>query len=307
MRAVLYVVIIIFFVTVFLLTRLFALKKEVKKISKQLQIYNNRKTNKKIDMSLIDKDIENLGVEINKLIDLYVRESRKRVYFENEQKQAIANMSHDLRTPLTSIIGSIQMAEADDITVDERTELLSIANNRAKRLEVLLNDFFELSIIESTDHHLKSEQINVRNLTIDVLMSFYDRFNEKNMEPIINMPENDLFISSDESAVTRVIENLISNAITHSDGNIIISLEEKNETARLIVKNDAHSLSEKDVDRIFDRFYMADQSRSGKNTGLGLSIVKSFMDKMNGEISGHLNDGQLSIVCKWKAVEKHEI
>lgn len=258
-------------------------------------------------MSLIDKDIENLGVEINKLIDLYVRENRKRVYFENEQRQAVANMSHDLRTPLTSILGYIQMAEADDVTADERTELLSIANNRAKRLEVLLNDFFELSIIESTDHHLKSERINIRNLTIDVLMSSYDRFNEKNMEPIIDMPENDVFIISDESAVTRVIENLISNAISHSDGHIIISLEENDAMARLIVKNDAHSLTEKDVDRIFDRFYMADQSRSGKNSGLGLSIVKGLMDKMNGTITGHLNDGQVSIVCKWKAVEENEV
>jgi signal transduction histidine kinase len=297
-----YVAIIISLVTIFLLTRLFALKKEVKKISKQLQIYNHRKTNKKIDMALLDKDIENLGLEINKLIDLYVTENRKRVRFENEQKQAVANMSHDLRTPLTSILGYIQMAESDDVTVDEKKELLAIANKRAKRLETLLKDFFELSIIESTDNPLKSERINIKNVTIDALMSFYDRFNEKNIEPTIQMPENDVFIVSDESAVARVIENLISNAITHSDGNIIISLEEKDSTARLIVKNDAHSLTKKDVDRIFDRFYMADQSRSGKSTGLGLAIVKSFMEKMSGTIMGQLHDGQLSIICEWKTM-----
>lgn len=299
----LYAAIIIFVITVFFITRLFALKKEVKKISKQLQHYNSRKTNKKVDMALFDKDIENLGLEINKLIDLYVTENRKRVRFENEQKQAIANMSHDLRTPLTSILGYIQMAEGDDVTADERKELLAIANKRAKRLETLLKDFFELSIIESTDHHLKSERINLRILTIDVLMSFYDRFHERNMEPIIHMPEKDVFIIADESAVTRVMENLLSNAIIHSNGNIMISLEEIDSTARLIVKNDANSLTEQDASRIFDRFYMADRSRSGKSTGLGLSIVKSFMEKMNGKITGHLNDGQLSIICEWKAAE----
>ncbi len=297
-----YVTIIISLVTIFLLTRLFALKKEVKKISKQLQIYNHRKTNKKIDMALLDKDIENLGLEINKLIDLYVTENRKRVRFENEQKQAVANMSHDLRTPLTSILGYIQMAESDDVTVDEKKELLAIANKRAKRLETLLKDFFELSIIESTDNPLKSERINIKNVTIDALMNFYDRFNEQNIEPIIQMPENDVFIVSDESAIARVVENLVSNAITHSDGNIIISLEEKDSTARLIIKNDAHSLTKKDVDHIFDRFYMADRSRSGKSTGLGLSIVKSFMEKMNGTITGQLYDGQLSITCEWKTM-----
>jgi len=286
-----------------LLTRLFALKKEVKKISKQLEKYNDRKTNKKIEMALFDKNMEKLGLEINKLIDLYVAENRKRIRYENEQKQAIANMSHDLRTPLTSILGYIQMAEEEDVTADERKELLSIANKRAKRLETLLKDFFELSIIESTDHHLKSEQINLRNLTIDVLISFYDRFQEINMEPTIHIPEKDVFIIADESAVTRVIENLLSNAIVHSDGNIIISLEEQGSTVKLSVRNDAYSLTDEDARLIFDRFYKADRSRSGKSTGLGLSIVKSFMEKMSGKVTGHLNEGQLIIICEWKAAE----
>ncbi|WP_226036689.1 sensor histidine kinase [Aquibacillus saliphilus] len=298
-----YVALTLFFLTLLLLTREFVLKKEVKKISKQLQLYNKSKTNKKIDMSLLDKDIENLGIEINKLMDLYVTENRKRVRFKNEQKQAVANMSHDLRTPLTSILGFIQMAEDDDITTDERKELLATAIKRAKRLEEMLKEFFELSIIESTDRPMKSEQINMRNLTINILMSFYDRFNDKNIEPIIQVPENDVFIVSDESAVTRVIENLFSNAIAHSNGNLIISLEENDRRARLIVKNDALSLTEEDVDRIFDRFYMADQSRSGKSTGLGLSIVKSFMEKMDGTITGQLNDEQLSIICEWETVK----
>ncbi|MBQ6447538.1 MAG: HAMP domain-containing histidine kinase [Bacillus sp. (in: Bacteria)] len=298
-----YVSIFIFIIAVLLLTRLFALKKEVKKISKQLEKYNDRKTNKKIEMALFDKNMEKLGLEINKLIDLYVAENRKRIRYENEQKQAIANMSHDLRTPLTSILGYIQMAEEEDVTADERKELLSIANKRAKRLETLLKDFFELSIIESTDHHLKSEQINLRNLTIDVLISFYDRFQEINMEPTIHIPEKDVFIIADESAVTRVIENLLSNAIVHSDGNIIISLEEQGSTVKLSVRNDAYSLTDEDARLIFDRFYKADRSRSGKSTGLGLSIVKSFMEKMSGKVTGHLNEAQLIIICEWKAAE----
>ena len=303
MSVVLYVSIFIFIIAVLLLTRLFALKKEVKKISKQLEKYNDRKTNKKIEMALFDKNMEKLGLEINKLIDLYVAENRKRIRYENEQKQAIANMSHDLRTQLTSILGYIQMAEEEDVTADERKELLSIANKRAKRLETLLKDFFELSIIESTDHHLKSEQINLRNLTIDVLISYYDRFQEINMEQTIHIPEKDVFIIADESAVTRVIENLLSNAIVHSDGNIIISLEEQGSTVKLSVRNDAYSLTDEDARLIFDRFYKADRSRSGKSTGLGLSIVKSFMEKMSGKVTGHLNEAQLIIICEWKAAE----
>lgn len=286
-------------------TRLLSLKKELKTISEQLQSYNSQMTNKKVDMALFEKNIENLGIEINTLIDLHVQEKRKRIIFENELKQTIANISHDLRTPLTSILGYIQMAEYNDVPENERKEYITIAKNRAKRLETLLNDFFELSVIESADYKLKSEEINLRNLTIDVLMSFYDRFQEERMEPTISMPEYDLYIFSDMSALTRVVENLIANSLKHSDGNIMISLEKKDSRARLLVKNDAHSLTEEEVDRIFDRFYMADKSRSDKNTGLGLSIVKSLMEKMNGTLSGSLQNGQLLIVCEWEAVERN--
>lgn len=286
--------------------RLFSIKQEVKKIGKQLQDYNNQKINKKIDIALLDQNIENLASEINYLIDLYVKEKRERIRFENELKQTIANMSHDLRTPLTSILGYIQMADSEEVTEIERKEYIFIAKKRAKRLETLLDDFFELSVIESVDYRLLSQKTNLKNLTVNVLMGFYDRFNKKKMEPTIYLPEKDLYISSDESAITRVIENLISNSLKHSDGNIMISLEEKDLRAQLIVKNDAYSLTENEVEHIFDRFYMAERSRTSKNTGLGLSIVKSLMDKMNGTITGHLHDGQLFIVCEWE-LEMNEL
>ncbi|MFD1850791.1 sensor histidine kinase [Oceanobacillus bengalensis] len=295
-----YLLIIVSLIVVYLSTRLFSIKNEVKKIGRQLQAYNQQKTNKKIDMALLDQSIENLGIEINQLIDMHVKEKRERIRSENELKQTIANMSHDLRTPLTSILGYIQMAESNELPDDERREYVSIAKNRAKRLEALLNDFFELSVIESADYQLKPERFNIKNVTIDVLMSFFDRFNDKDMELIINIPEHNVFITADQSAVTRVIENLISNAIKHSSGNkVTVRLEEKKQVVRLIVQNEAHALTEKDVALLFDRFYMADESRSGKNTGLGLSIVKRFMEKMDGNITSELKDGQLLIVCEW--------
>ncbi|HLR52872.1 MAG TPA: HAMP domain-containing sensor histidine kinase [Candidatus Avamphibacillus sp.] len=300
----LYLLIIVSIVAVYFLTRLFSLKKEVKKISKQLQGYNNRKTNKKIDMKLLDNDIENLGLEINQLIDLHVKENMEKIRFENELKQAVSNMSHDLRTPLTSILGYIQMAESDDVSDDEKKEYLSVAKKRAKRLEALLNGFFELSVIESIDYQLQSERLNIKNLTLDTLMGFYDRFNEKQIEPHISLPDQDIFITSDESTVTRVIENLISNAITYSSKAVSITLEERDSTAAITISNDAPALTEEDVERFFDRFYMADQTRSGKSTGLGLSIVKSLMEKMKGNITPELHDGRLSIVCEWKTQKK---
>lgn len=294
-------------IAIFVIARLLALKKEMNNMIAQLRKYNNRQTDKKIDLSLFDKNLEQLGTEVNKLMDLYVDENRKRTRFEKELKQMIANMSHDLRTPLTSITGYIQMAEKENIPPEERGELLAIAKSRAKRLESLLNEFFELSVIESNDYLLKSEGINLRNVTIEVLMSFYDRFQEKGIEPVLSITDEDVFIYGDTSAAARVMENLFANAIKHSEGKIQISLQELNGTVRLMVKNDVSSLTDEDVRRMFDRFYMADQSRTGKSTGLGLSIVKSLMEKMGGKVTAKLKDEQLSIICEWKsaATEEH--
>lgn len=299
------IVIGIIFIFVWFLTRHFILKQEINKVRKQLALYNKREADKKIDISLFDEDLENLVIEINKLIDLHVAENRKRVNLELEHKQAVANMSHDLRTPLTSIQGYIQMAVKDNISIEERKELLAIASERAKRLEALLRDFFELSVIESNDYELTIEKVNLRETTVEVLMSFYDRFQEKNLQPSIYIPEKEVIVSADQSAVVRVLENLLSNAINHADGEVSIRLEEDANFAELIIQNNAFALTELDVDHLFDRYYMADQSRSRTSTGLGLSIVKSLMEKMNGSISAYLHDGELSIVCRWEKTHQN--
>lgn len=292
--------IVLFILIIILLTRLILLKRELHSITKQVRAYNTRKTNKKIDIVLLDQSLEKLSMEINQLIDLYVAENQKRVRFEKEHRQAVANMSHDLRTPLTSIIGYIQMAQTEGIAKDEKNELLSIAMEKAKRLETLLNDFFELSIIESPDYELKWEKVNLTQLATNVLMSFYDQFQNKGFEPKIQLPNKEVSIRGDASAVSRVMENVLSNALKHADGNIIICLEENDEQVMFFVKNDAHSLKEEDVPQLFNRFFMADMARSGKSTGLGLSIVKSLMEKMKGTLEVHLQNGQFSITCKWK-------
>ena len=294
-----YVLAFVSIVAVFVLIRISALKKEVRKISEQLRKYIQHRAGKKIDVALVDRDIEHLSAEINELIELHVIEKRERARHENEQQQTIANMSHDLRTPLTSILGYLQLAESDDVTDSERKEYISIAKRRAQRLEALIHDFFELSVIESADQQLKLKTVNMTTLTMDVLMSFYDRFAETNKVPALDIPEHDIFLISDESAITRVIENLIANALTHSDGDIRVSFKDNGQTVQFVVANVASALTQQDVDRFFDRFYMADQSRSGNNTGLGLSIVKSFMMKMNGTVTGTLENGQLSIRCDW--------
>lgn len=293
-------IIILMLIGLFLLIRIFVYKNMVKSISSQLEDFNSRKTDKKIDMALLDKDFENLGSQINGLMESYIQENGRRIRSENELKQAIANMSHDLRTPLTSVLGYLQLLEAEDVSDEEKKDYLSIARNRTERLEILLKGFFDLSVIESPDYRLKADRVDVRRIVAATLMSFYDPLNERQVEPKITVPENSVYIMADESAVTRVVENLIANAVAYMHSDLSVTLEEKSSKVILVISNDTRNLRPEDVTYLFDRFYTADQNRSNKSTGLGLSIVKSLMLKMNGEITAVLEGDVLHIECIWE-------
>jgi len=215
-------------------------------------------------------------------------------------KQAVANISHDIRTPMTSLLGYIQFLESDDLSSEKRTEYITIIKSGALRLKVLLEDFFELSLIESEDYPLKMEKIKLHHLLLEVLVVFYEQFNQQNLEPVLHIPEEEISIIADPSAVKRVIENLVLNAIKHSSGNVTIRLEKLHSSKKLIISNDVSQLSENDIIFLFDRFYKADKTRSEKGTGLGLSIAKSLMLKMDGKLTAKLKDNELSIICEWE-------
>ncbi|MGN7428586.1 sensor histidine kinase [Cytobacillus praedii] len=284
----------------FFLTRYYRLKMEIKSIARQLNELNNGLTGKKIDLTFLDRDLEGLAIEINDQIDETQRANAEKMRTENELKQAVANISHDIRTPMTSILGYIQLLESDEQTLEDRSAYLGIVKNGALRLKVLLEDFFELSVIESADYPLKAETISLNNLALEVLAGFYEEFNQRGVEPSIHIPEKDIRIQADSSAVKRVIENLVLNAVKHSKGNVRIQLDQYSSTVQLIISNPVHQLGEKEVHLLFDRFYKGDKTRSEKSTGLGLSIAKSLMMRMNGSLTAELKGNRLYMKCEWK-------
>ncbi|GGP11253.1 sensor histidine kinase [Oceanobacillus neutriphilus] len=289
----------------FFLAHILFLKKEIRSVSKQLKERHQNKTDTKIRLGYYDKDTESLANEINLQIDETRHAIAQKRRTENELKQAVSNISHDIRTPMTSILGYIQFLEDDALTHDQRKEYVLIVKNGALRLKVLLEDFFELSVIESTDYALKIESIPLNDLVLEVLAGFYEEFNQKQIEPAINIPKEDISIMADSSAVKRVIENLITNALKHSTGDVTITLESIPSFVELTIRNPAPQLKEEDLFHLFDRFYKADQARKGKGTGLGLAIAKSLMEKMQGSLSAELDKGQLVMRCQWEAGSKN--
>ncbi|MFB5662981.1 sensor histidine kinase [Alteribacillus sp. HJP-4] len=285
----------------YLLTRLYFLKKEIKSAARQLQQLNQNNTAKKLDISYHDRDFEELAKEINNQIDLTKQAEAVKRSSENELKQAISHISHDIRTPMTSILGYIQSLESDELSREVKKKYIETIKNSAGRLKVLLEDFFELSIIEQSDYPLKMERVQLNDLVMEVLFGFYQEFNEKNIEPQIQISENDVLIMADPSAVKRVVENLVINAIRYSTGEVTINLRRINSVVQLKISNSVDQLSKQEVNHLFDRFYKADQTRTEGGTGLGLPIAKSLMEKMNGMIYAELKDSHLNMICEWKS------
>lgn len=287
---------------IFLLARLFFIKKEIINIKNQLDDYNNVKTHKKIDVKLFNKEIEDLSFSINKYIDINVQAKVMQKKAEDELKRAIANISHDLRTPLTSVIGYIQMIKSKNLSKDKQQKYIEIAERRAKSLQTLLSNFFELSVVESPEYKLSLEYVNLNNILCEVITSFYESFNDKNITPEISIPNENIMVLGTTVSIKRVIENLVINIIKHSSGKVSISLKKDKKVAVLTTSNLVNNFTIDDANLIFNKFYKADISRTSNNsnTGLGLAIAKSLMEKMNGEIYADLKGDLLYIFCKWK-------
>lgn len=286
--------IIIFSVIMIIKLRLY--KKQIRDITSQIKDFKDRKTNKKINTQMADKDIENLACEINEYLELYKRNEQEKIAFENTLKQGIANMSHDLRTPLTSIIGYLKLLQNNEI---DKEEALAVLKNKTNKLNVLINDFFDLASVESEDYELDIKRINLTNILQEEILALYEAFESRGFEPRINIIDKPIFIMGDKDSLERIVDNLLSNALKYAEGDIKINLEEASGKGVLSISNSCTTLAKEDVARIFDRFYMADQIRKGQGVGLGLSIVKSLIEKMNGNIAAKLEEDELSIICEW--------
>ena len=296
---ILFIIFIIIF-SVVMCIKLFSYKSQIRDITNQIREFKERKTNKKINTEIADKDIEELACEVNEYLELYKRNEQEKIIFENTLKQGIANMSHDLRTPLTSIIGYLKLLQNDEI---DKKEALDILKNKTNKLKVLINDFFELASIENEDYELDMRKVNLTNVVRDEILSFYEAFKNKGLEPKINISDKSIFIMSDKDRLERIIDNLFSNTLKYAEKDIEINLKEYNDKVILKISNICTRIDEKDVLQMFDRFYMADKVRKGQGTGLGLSIAKSLMEKMDGIITSKFEQNRVSIICQWKYIK----
>lgn len=272
---------------ILLMFYVFYLKNQIKGIGKQLEAISEGKTEKKIDISLLDKDIEYLAININRNID-FQRQLRIDVLRNEEKlKDSIASISHDLRTPLTSIMGYLQLLEKSELS-DKQKEKVDILKKKSELLQNLITSFFEITIIENDNVNVKLEKINLNNFLSDAMLSSLHSFKTANIEPIFDVPDTTIFIEADKLILQRIIQNLVSNTLKYAHEYIKISLVQ-NEYAQLSFENKVQEPKNINVDLLFEKFYTADKARSSGSTGLGLSIVKLLAEKINARVAAEIH------------------
>ncbi|QGU95409.1 GHKL domain-containing protein [Clostridium bovifaecis] len=289
------IIIILILVIGVLSAYIFLYKREIRYIIKRLQFIRDNDTNKKINLQIKVKEIEELAIQLNHLINHYKVEKIAISKAQHEFKEEITNISHDLRTPLTSIAGYVQMLESENTPAEKKAEYYSIIRRRIETLVKMLDEFFEFTRIESDEYPLQIEKINVNNVLADVISMFYYDFLSKGEEPNIQIPSKPIYIYADKDALKRVFQNLIKNYLNHGTGDISISVKEEGSHVCISFKNYAPNIDSEGAERLFQRFYTGDKSRTKKTTGLGLAIVKNLVMKMNGEIEAYVKDSFLII------------
>lgn len=285
--------ILLILITGYTLIRFISLKKQLRKIEKQVYF------KERINISLNDKDIEKLAETINnnmrenKQIEIDIMKREERL------KQNISDIAHDLRTPLSSIMGYITLL--DNCTEKEKKEYINIIQRKSEELNLLINNFYEVSLLDNSSLKIDITSIDIVQIIMDIVISNYALIKNNKIEINNRVPEKQIKIYGEEITCKRIIQNLVSNSIKYSTGYISIELDELENEVVFTIKNNVSNLKESDIEHLFERFYTVDKSRNRSGSGLGLYIVKLLLNKIGGEVKSiALEDSILSISIMFK-------
>ncbi|MPM15968.1 Adaptive-response sensory-kinase SasA [bioreactor metagenome] len=294
------VIVVLVVVCIGLDIRLYILGKSIRSIIRPLRAAGKGDNDIKLRLSVPGSAEEELLEAVNGLLELRRSERAAFRRQENDLRRQIANVSHDLRTPLTSILGYLQLLEGENLTKAERSEYLNIVKERAQALQALITSFYDLTRLEGGEYPLTREPVDLRRMLGDLIAAFYGDFTQKGMEVSAHLADNAPAVYADANAVTRVFTNLIGNALKHGNSTVTILLYRDKNRVITSFSNEAPGLKNEDVAHLFDRFYTADKMRSGQNTGLGLAIVKALVEQMGHRVAASLNNGIFTVSVFWK-------
>ena len=266
-------------VVIFLLgLKIFSLKKNMDQVSSEFARLLTEETNGLITVDTRNPEIRKLARELNEELKTLKEQRRNYQNGDRELKEAVTNISHDLRTPLTAISGYLELLEEEEKS-ETVEQYLSFISGRTEAMKQLTEELPpELS------------EIDLREVLEASLLSFYGALTERKITPEIHLPEEPVLRKGNREAMSRVFGNILSNVLKYSDGDLKVELKENGE---LTFSNHARDLDEVQVGKLFDRFFTVETARG--STGLGLSIARTLMEQMGGKIVAGYEDGVLKI------------
>lgn len=283
----------LFVLALALLIRLRLLQKALDETGRQLGERLASDTNNPIFLSSRDPHARKLAAELN----VRLRELRRlRLRYENgdrELKEAVTNVSHDLRTPLTAICGYLELLDKGDKT-PEQARWLALIADRAEAMKCLTGELLRYSVAAGGEEELTLEPVDLNAAVEEAVASFYGALTERGIVPSVSLPEARVVRMLDRAALSRVLGNLLNNALKYSAGDLDVTLEED---GTVILSNAAPGLDEVQVGRLFDRFFTVEAGRG--STGLGLSIARVLTERMGGTVSARYEGGRLSVFLRF--------
>ncbi len=286
-----YLLIVCLIIIVFLVMKIIAMRLSLKEMKEDYEERSRIHTNTLLTVSNRDRRIRQLASSMNNTLEKLQSAYNRYENGDQEIKKAITNISHDLRTPLTAISGYLELAQRLDKS-PELEKYLSVIQGRTDHMKKLTEELFEYSLMTGGEITEDRQEVNINRMLEDCLMNYYPSLKARGISPDIDITEKKIVRYLYPTYVERILNNLMSNALKYSDGDLEIKLSDE---GVLSFSNSTDKLSNVDVNKLFDRFFTV-ETGSRESSGLGLSIVKLFADRMDLRLNATYENGKITIV-----------
>lgn len=281
------------------------IKRQLRELIVELQKTERQDYNRQLTVTLFDRDVTELAVQMNRNLDYQKQLKLQAEQSERTLRQSTSDIAHDLRTPLTVLRGNLQMMEREGGLSEENRKRLQICQGRAAGLGEMVDDFFEMSVLESENIELALEKVNVTKVLTEFIVAHEMLIREKELEPEIRLPEKTILIRADEKLLLRMLENLLGNVMKYAGDSFELRLEEE-ETGKCKIVFANHVEREQaavlDTAQLFRRTYRGNPARSGGGAGLGLYIVKLLAEKQGAAVEAVKTEETLSIIVIFEMI-----
>ncbi|GAA0136790.1 two-component system sensor histidine kinase YcbM [Paenibacillus sp. YSY-4.3] len=261
-------------------------------ISRKLNRIIGNETSERLLLFTDDKYLQDLVMDIEGVLASSQKMAVRYARTEQSMRKMLANISHDLKTPLTVILGYVEMIQADPAMDEaERSRLFRHIQHKTSEIIALINSFFDLAKLESGDRQIEIKKVHINEICRQNMVAFYEWVQSSGMETVIEIPDHPIYAYGNEEALERVLTNLLSNAIRygHDGGTLGLALAADETHVTIEVWDRGKGIQEQNLERVFERMFTLEESRnrSFQGSGLGLTITKRLVEAMDGSITLH--------------------